>query len=59
MANTPQQHPIDEPRRAAHESANGAEPQDPQTNTLPRGNGPLDGAETQKSARKLEEVVGH
>jgi hypothetical protein len=36
-----------------------ARPQDPRTNTRPRGNGPMDRGETEKSARKLETVLGH
>ena len=58
MDSTYTQHPIDEPRRAPQESGD-ARPQDPQTNTLPRGNGELERGETAKSAQKLEQVVGH
>ncbi|MEA2368747.1 MAG: hypothetical protein QOH38_1465, partial [Thermoleophilaceae bacterium] len=31
----------------------------PRTNTRPRGNGPVDSGETEKSARKLRDVLGH
>ena len=34
-----------------------ARPQDPTSNTRPRGNGLLDGREADKSARKLEMVL--
>jgi hypothetical protein len=52
--------PIDEPRESAPERQDeGARPQDPQTNTRPRGNGALDGREAEKSADKLETVLGH
>jgi hypothetical protein len=34
-------------------------PQDPRTNTRPRGNGARDGDETEKSTRKLKDVLGH
>jgi hypothetical protein len=50
--------PIAEPRRGAPERVD-SRPQDPRTNTRPRGNGPLDGRETEKSALKLETVLGH
>jgi hypothetical protein len=50
--------PIAEPRRGAPERVD-SRPQDPRTNTRPRGNGPLDGCETEKSALKLETVLGH
>jgi len=50
--------PIHEPRRSAPGHVH-ARPQDPQTNTRPRGNGPLDGREAEKSAHKLETVLGH
>jgi hypothetical protein len=52
------QHPISEPRRGAPERFD-ARPQDPHTNTRPRGNGTLDGREREKSAQKLERVLGH
>jgi hypothetical protein len=50
--------PIAEPRRSAPERLD-ARPQDPRTNTRPRGNGALDGREAEKSVRKLEVVLGH
>jgi hypothetical protein len=50
--------PIAEPRRSAHVRVD-ASPQDPRTNTRPRGNGVLDGPEAEKSARKLGVVLGH
>ena len=57
MGHTPKT-PIAEPRRSAPERID-ARPQDPRTNTRPRGNGPLDGGEREKSAQKLERVLGH
>jgi len=54
----PKQHPIDGPRRDATGRAD-TRPQDPRTNTRPRGNGTLDFGEKEKSARKLEGVLGH
>jgi hypothetical protein len=49
---------IDEPRREPGRRLP-ARPQDPRTNTRPRGNGTLDSGEKEKSARKLEHVLGH
>jgi hypothetical protein len=57
MEPTPNTH-IREPRADAQERVN-AQPQDPATNTRPRGNGVTDRAETEKSLHKLEDVLGH
>jgi hypothetical protein len=57
MGHTPK-NPIDEPRRSAPGRVD-ARPQDPKTNTSPRGNGERDRGETEKSASKLERVLGH
>ena len=57
MGHTPN-NPIREPRHHVPERAE-ARPQDPRSNTRPRGNGQLDGRETDKSARKLQMVLGH
>jgi len=54
----PKQHPIDGRRRDATARTD-IRPQDPRTNTRPRGNGTLDSGEKEKSARKLEVVLGH
>jgi hypothetical protein len=48
----------DEPRRGQPGRVD-VHPQDPRTNTRPRGNGSLDGREADRSARKLEMVLGH
>ena len=58
MGHTPSHNHIGEPRPTAHERVE-ARPQDPRTNTRPRGNGDRDRGETDKSARKLERVLGH
>ena len=59
MGHRPTTHnPIHEPRRSALERFD-ARPQDPHTNTRPRGNGDLDGREREKSAAKLQRVLGH
>jgi hypothetical protein len=57
MEPTPNTH-IREPRAHGQERVN-AQPQDPATNTRPRGNGVTDRAETEKSLHKLEDVLGH
>jgi hypothetical protein len=57
MGHTPN-NPIREPRHHVPERAE-TRPQDPRSNTRPRGNGQLDGRETDKSARKLQMVLGH
>jgi hypothetical protein len=49
--------PIGELRRGPGRRA--TRPQDPRTNTRPRGNGQLDGREAYRSARKLKMVLGH
>jgi len=49
---------MDRPRRETAERLD-ARPQDPRTNTRPRGNGPLDSGEKERSAAKLEVVLGH
>ena len=58
MGHDSRQIPISEPRRDAPDRLE-ARPQDPRTNTRPRGNGQRDGGETEKSAVKLERVLGH
>jgi hypothetical protein len=58
MGHRPTHNPIREPARGTPERFD-ARPQDPQTNTRPRGNGDLDGREKDRSAQKLERVLGH
>jgi hypothetical protein len=58
MGHAPKKHPIDESRRTVPGRVDACSPQDPRTNTRPRGNGPMDHRETVKSARKLEVVLG-
>jgi len=58
VGHNPQQHPIDKRRREAAERPD-ARPQDPRTNTRPRGNGLLDSGEKERSAAKLAVVLGH
>ncbi len=36
-----------------------AHPEDPDTNTTPRGNGEQDAGETERSEHKLAHVLGH
>jgi hypothetical protein len=57
MGHTPKTE-LDEHRRDAPQRVD-ARPQDPKTNTRPRGNGREEQGETQKSGRKLETVLGH
>lgn len=58
MGHDPKQHQPAAPRRKTPGYADACSPQDPRTNTRPRGNGPTDHKETVKSARKLEVVLG-
>ena len=58
MGHNPTQDAVGDPRPQEPERVE-AHPQDPQTNTRPRGNGELDGREKDKSAQKLERVLGH
>lgn len=58
MGHHPKTHPREEPRRDTPGYVGTCSPQDPRTNTRPRGNGPMDHRATMKSARKLEMVLG-
>jgi len=56
MGRNPRQ-PMTQPRRHGPQRTE-ARPGDPRTNTRPRGNGPRDRQEVERSARKLELVLG-
>ena len=58
MGHRPTQQQVGDPRPGSPARLD-ARPQDPRSNTRPRGNGPLDGREKEKSAQKLERVLGH
>ena len=58
MGDNPKHNRIDEPSRTPYQRVD-ATPQDPETNTRPRGNGERERGETEKSTRKLEGVLGH
>jgi hypothetical protein len=57
MGHNPTYKPEEGRRDASHRVE--ARPQDPRTNTRPRGNGTRERGETEKSTRKLENVLGH
>ncbi|MEA2397715.1 MAG: hypothetical protein QOK25_1271 [Thermoleophilaceae bacterium] len=57
MGHNPTYKPEEGRRDALHRVE--ARPQDPRTNTRPRGNGTRERGETEKSTRKLENVLGH
>jgi hypothetical protein len=57
MGHTPTYKP-DEDRRSAPERVY-ARPQDPKSNTRPRGNGVRESGETERSTQKLATVLGH
>ncbi|HEX8073443.1 MAG TPA: hypothetical protein VF545_00535 [Thermoleophilaceae bacterium] len=57
MGQKPDHNPIEQRREPPERGE--PRPQDPATNTRPRGNGTRDSGETDRSTRKLEAVLGH